>query len=328
MQLYRIGELAAPVRQEGTAANARALRQELVELLDRLTRGRQGKLPTAIPGLCINRLDAPQPPRHVIHDPVFSVIAQGAKRLAVGEALFEYDPMHSLLAAVDMPVLAEVTQASRERPYLGLRLDLDLECIGELLRDPGLPAIAARETAGGLSVSALETPLLEACVRLLRLLETPADIPVLAPMLRREIFYRLLRGEQGARLAQIASQESHAHRVAAAVRRLREGYAEPLTIAELAAGVHMSVSAFHYHFKALTAMSPLQYQKRLRLQEARRLLLGEDLEVTLAAQRVGYASLSQFSREYRRCFGLSAQQDRQRWRRGEPGQSAGAAAPR
>ncbi|MED5500720.1 MAG: AraC family transcriptional regulator [Pseudomonadota bacterium] len=317
MQLYQTGSRAPLGRLEASADCSTALRRELVELLDRLTARRQGRLPTAIPGLHVNRLDSPQPPRHVIHDPVFSVIAQGAKRLSVGKELFEYDPMHSLLSSVDMPVLAEVTEASCGRPYLGLRLDLDIECLGELIHDPELPAIATHETSRGLSVSELETPLLEATVRLLRLLKTPEDIPILAPMVRREIFYRLLCGKQGARLWQIASKESHTHRVASAVRRLRERFAEPLAIADLADGVHMSVSSFHHHFKAVTAVSPLQFQKQLRLQEARRLLLSEDIEVTLAAQRVGYASLSQFSREYRRCFGLSAQQDRQRWRQGD-----------
>ncbi|GHB21170.1 transcriptional regulator [Salinicola rhizosphaerae] len=285
-------------------------------MLDRLTVGRQGKLPTAIGGLFINRFDTPQPPRHVIHDPVFSVIAQGRKRLSVGEEIYEYDPMNLLLTSVDMPVLAEVAEASRDQPYLGLRLDLDVDCLGELIRDPNLPVADGEDVSRGLSVSPLGASLLEPTVRLLRLLETPEDIPILAPMIRREIFYRLLRGEQGARLRQVATRDSQTRRIIDAVRLLRERYVEPLTIATLANEVHMSVSSLHHHFKAVTAMSPLQFQKQLRLQEARRLLLADDLEVTLTAQRVGYESPSQFSREYRRFFGLSPQQDRKQWRQG------------
>lgn len=298
-------------------ASTVALRRELVDLLDRLTAGREGKLPSAVPGLFINRLNAPQPPRHVVHEPVFSVIAQGTKRLSVGDEIYEYDPMHYLLSSVDMPVLAQVTEASREMPYLGLRLDLDVECLGDLIRDPELPTVVSEDISRGLCVNRLDAPLLEATLRLLRLIETPEDIPILAPMIRREIFYRLLRGGQGARLRQIAQKGSHTHRVATAIRLLRERYSEPLTIASLADDVHMSVSSLHHHFKAVTAMSPLQFQKQLRLQEARRLLLSGDLEVTATAQRVGYESPSQFSREYRRLFGLPPQRDRQRWRQVE-----------
>ncbi|WP_239023656.1 AraC family transcriptional regulator [Salinicola corii] len=289
-------------------------RQELVELLDRLTLGREGKLPSAIPGLSIHRLSAPRPPQYVVHDPVFSVIAQGAKRLSIGKEVYEYDPMHYLVSSVDLPVLADVFRASREAPYLGLRLDLDVELIGELIHDHNLPTVSGAEPARGLCVNRLEAPLLETVLRLLRMLESPQDIPVLAPMIKREIAYRLLRHGHGARLRQIALKDSQTRRVVAAIRLLRERYAEPLPVAVIAGNVHMSVSSLHHHFKAVTAMSPLQYQKQLRLQEARRLLLAGTLEVTVVAQRVGYESPSQFSREYRRCFGLPPQRDRQRWR--------------
>ncbi|WP_110708186.1 AraC family transcriptional regulator [Salinicola sp. CR57] len=307
-----------PLYQSGPTVESDGLlvhyRRELVDLLDRLTRGREGKLPSAIPGLSIHRLSAPVPPRYVVHDPVFSVIAQGAKRLSIGNEIYEYDPMNYLVSSVDLPVLAGVSQASRAAPYLGLRLDLDVDLIGELIHDDKLPPDPAAEPARGLYVNRLEAPLLEAVLRLLRLLDSPQDIPVLAPMIQREIAYRLLRHGHGNRLRQIALQDSQTRRVAAAIRLLRERYAEPLPIAVIAENVHMSVSSLHHHFKAVTAMSPLQYQKQLRLQEARRLLLAGTLEVTTVAQRVGYESPSQFSREYRRCFGLPPQRDRQRWR--------------
>lgn len=292
------------------------MRRELVELLDRLSRNGEGKMTTAITGLWINRLSAPHPPKHAIHEPVFSVIAQGGKRLAIGEEIYAYDPMHYLVSAVDLPVLAEVTDASSERPYLGMSLALDSELIGELIHAGELVPTRAEEPVRGLYVNRLDASLLDAVLRLLRLLETPEEIDFLAPLIQREIVYRLLRSGQGARLRQLALRDSQTQRIAAAIRLLQERFDQPLSIAALADNVHMSVSSLHHHFKAVTAVSPLQFQKQLRLQEARRLLLGGNIEVTAAAQRVGYESPSQFSREYRRLFGLAPQRDRRRWRQG------------
>lgn len=291
-------------------------RRELVELLDHLTRGNEGKTSTAIAGLKVNRLSTRHAPKHAIHEPVFSVIAQGNKRLAVGDETFAYDPMHYLVSSVDLPVLAEITEASDDLPYLGISLSLDSEMIGEIVHDEELAPIRAEEPARGLYVSRLDVSLLDAVLRLLRLLETPEEIAFLAPMIQREIVYRLMRCGQGVRLRQLALKDSQTQRIAAAIRLLRERFDHPLSIADLADDVHMSVSSLHHHFKAVTAISPLQFQKQLRLQEARRLLLGGDIEVTAVAHRVGYESPSQFSREYRRFFGLPPQRDRQRWRQG------------
>ncbi|WP_110685175.1 AraC family transcriptional regulator [Salinicola aestuarinus] len=286
---------------------------ELIDLLDRLTDGRDGKHATAIAGLTVNRLSAPQPPRHVIQAPAFSVIAQGHKQLSLGETRHTYDPMHYMVSAVNLPVMARVDDATGDHPYLGLRLDLDIAMLEKLVCDMPAPPMRAEDTRRGLHVERLTAPLLEAVLRLLRLLETPEDIPVLAPMVQREILYRLMSGERGAALSRIALRDSHAGRVRAAAALLRARFDQPVSMATLADEVHMSVSTLHHHFRAVTSMSPLQFQKRVRLEEARRLLLGGELDITAIAGQVGYESPSQFSREYRRLFGDSPRGDRQRW---------------
>ncbi|MFC0267205.1 AraC family transcriptional regulator [Kushneria aurantia] len=290
------------------------MQRELPVLLDRLTAGRDGKHRSAIAGLTLNRLSAPRPPRHVIQAPVFSVIAQGSKRLSLGEALYGYDPLHYMVSPVDLPVMAQVDDASRSRPYLGLRLDLDLDMLDGLVSAMPPAVGGGAETPRGLHVAALNAPLLDAVLRLLRLLEQPADIAVLAPLYKREILYRLISGEQGAALAAMVVRDSHAARVRAAVALLRERCDRGISMAELARSVNMSVSSLHHHFRAVTSMSPLQFHKRVRLEEARRLLLGGGLEMAIIARRVGYESPSQFSREYRRLFGFSPREDQRRWR--------------
>ena len=201
----------------------------------------------------------------------------------------------------------------RDRPYLGLRLDLDVEAIAELVQDENLPQAARAASSRGLYVNRLSAEMLDAVLRLLRLLSNPDDIPILAPMIKREILYRLLQNGQGTRLRQIALQDSQTQRVAKVIRYLRGNFARSMRMDSIARDVHMSVSSLHHHFKAVTAMSPLQYQKQLRLQEARRLMLLEDIDVAMAAHRVGYESASQFSREYSRFFGAPPLRDRRRW---------------
>ncbi|HEX7644429.1 MAG TPA: AraC family transcriptional regulator [Burkholderiaceae bacterium] len=296
------------------AAAAEDQRSELALLLDRLTGpDLEGTTATAIPGLFIHRIRHATAPRHGIQVPSFAVIAQGEKRLWFGGEEFRYDPMHYLVTSVDLPVLAEVITASPVRPYLGMRLDLDLAMLGELMLDDSLPPPLSLVESRGLYVNRLFPSLQDVALRLLRLLETPRDIPILAPMVKREIFYRLLMNGQGTRLRQLALKDSHTHRIARAISTLRQHYVEPLRVQDLAGGVHMSVSSFHQHFKSITAMSPLQYQKNLRLQEARRLILVGDIDVAQAAHKVGYESASQFSREYGRLFGASPLKDRSRW---------------
>ncbi|WP_443114619.1 AraC family transcriptional regulator [Herbaspirillum seropedicae] len=303
----------------GEEARFQAMQQELLQLLEHYTTGVEGMLETAIPNMEIYRITCPSGPKHAVQKPVFAVIAQGSKRIFVGDEIYEYDPMHYLVASVDLPVVGKVMVTSPDEPYLGLRLELDTQEIGELIGDENLPAAAqvSEGAARGLYVNRLDVDLLDAVLRLLRLQERPADVPILAPMIRREILYRLLMNGQGALLRQTVLQDSQMNRVAKAIRLIKEGYDQALRIDDIARDVHMSVSSLHHHFKLVTAMSPLQYQKNLRLQEARKLILTADASVATAAHRVGYESSSQFSREYSRLFGAPPLRDKRRWQEEE-----------
>ncbi|WP_433692971.1 AraC family transcriptional regulator [Herbaspirillum seropedicae] len=303
----------------GEQARFQAMQQELLQLLEHYTTGVEGMLETAIPNMEIYRITCPSGPKHAVQKPVFAVIAQGSKRIFVGDEIYEYDPMHYLVASVDLPVVGKVMVTSPDEPYLGLRLELDTQEIGELIGDENLPAAAqvSEGAARGLYVNRLDVDLLDAVLRLLRLQERPADVPILAPMIRREILYRLLMNGQGALLRQTVLQDSQMNRVAKAIRLIKEGYDQALRIDDIARDVHMSVSSLHHHFKLVTAMSPLQYQKNLRLQEARKLILTADASVATAAHRVGYESSSQFSREYSRLFGAPPLRDKRRWQEEE-----------
>jgi AraC-like DNA-binding protein len=296
-----------------TEAGLDFARRDLVRLLERLTGEVEGSVKTPIAGLTLHRIMRPGGPKPAIQMPALSLIAQGSKRLLVGGEEYEYDPLHYMVTSVDLPAVGKVTVASATQPYLGLRLDLDVEAIVELIQDENLPPVAHAEASRGLFVNRLSTTMLDAVLRLLHLVETPDDIPILAPMVKREILYRLLRNGQGARLRQMALQDSQTQRVAKAIRLLRENFARSIRVESIAKDVHMSVSSLHHQFKAVTAMSPLQYQKQLRLQEARRLMLFGDVDVAIAANRVGYESASQFSREYSRFFGAPPLRDRRRW---------------
>ena len=240
--------------------------------------------------------------------PALCIVVQGAKEVVVGGEAYRYDAARSLLVSVDLPASTRVVEASPERPCLAIRISLDLTVVGELLAD-GTAAPPPGPPARGLAVTPVEPPLLDAVARLVALLDSPQDIGPLAPLVLREITYRVLAGPQGSRLRQIASAGAPAQRIALAIRWLKDHFAEPLRVESLARRVGMSPSAFHLHFKGVTALSPLQYQKRLRLQEARLLMLGEGLDAAGAAFRVGYESPSQFSREYRRMFGAPPRQD-------------------
>jgi AraC-like DNA-binding protein len=286
---------------------------ELVALLNRLTGGAEGSVDTAIEGLHLHCVRSPGQPKPAVARPALGLIAQGCKRLLVGGEVYEYDPMHYLVTSMDLPVTGKVIIADAAEPYLGLSLDLHVKEIADLIRDESLPPLEPMSAAAAMFVTRLSVTLLDAVLRLLRLLETPRDIPILAPLARREILYRLLMDGQGARLRQIVLHDSQTQRVAKAIRMLRENFMQPLRVESIARDVHMSVSSLHHHFKAVTAMSPLQYQKQLRLHEGRRLMLLGDTDVATAAHRVGYESPSQFSREYSRLFGASPLRDRRRW---------------
>ena len=263
---------------------------------------------SAVPGLWLYRSTNPSPERAVVYVPSLCVVVQGAKEVIVGGEAYRYDPAQALLVSVEMPAETRVAEAAPNRPCLAVRIPVDPAVVGELLAD-GAATPPPGPPVRGLGVIHLGPPLLDAACRLLGLLDAPHEIAALAPLVLREITFRLLTGPDGARLRQIAVAGAPAHRIARAVRWLRDHYAEPLRIEALARQVGLSPSAFHLHFKHVTALSPLQYQKRLRLQEARRLMLGEGLDAGEAAYRVGYESPSQFGREYRRLFGDSPRKD-------------------
>ena len=257
---------------------------------------------TAIPGLSLYRRDEPTPPASVMYEPLICVIAQGAKRVLLGDDTYVYDAHHFLVASVDLPTVVQVIKASREKPCLSLMLKIDQREILQLMADSNLPPPRSQESNRGMAIGEVTLPLLTAFQRLIDLLAEPKDIPILAPIIQREILYRLLVGDQGARLRQMALARSPSHQIAQAIDWLKSHYTLPLRIDDLADRVHMSTSAFHHHFRRLTAMSPLQFQKWLRLNEARRLMLTEQFNASTAAFQVGYESPSQFNREYRRFF--------------------------
>src|SRR4051794_33050368 len=265
-------------------------------------------------GLRLRRSASPTDLGYGVSDPSFCVIAQGGKEVRLGEERYSYDPAHYLVASAELPIASQITEASEEQPYLGVVLSLDPSLVGSVMIEAGQPAPQSHSSLKALDVSLLDAGLLDAVVRLVRLLEAPNDARFLAPLVKREIVYRLLTGEQGARVRHIAALGGHAHRIARAIDRLRKDYDQPLRIESMASELGMSVSGFHHHFKEVTAMSPIQFQKQLRLQEARRLMLGEDLDAASAGYRVGYDDASHFSREYKRLFGEPPMRDVDRLR--------------
>jgi AraC-like DNA-binding protein len=246
--------------------------------------------------------------------PAFCVIAQGSKVMLLGDQQYRYDPAHYLLATAELPVVGQIVEASPECPYLSLRLELTPTLVGSVMAEAGHPPPRSHPPVRALDVSPLDTELLDVVVRLVRLQDSPHDARFLAPLITREIIYRLLQGDQRGRLQQIATVGGYAHRIAEAIERIRKNFDQPLRIEDLAREVGMSVSGFHAHFKTVTALSPLQFQKQLRLQEARRLMLGERLDAATAGYRVGYDDAAYFNREYKRVFGAPPMRDAARLR--------------
>ena len=273
-----------------------------------------GVFATDIPGLHFARMSAPGGMNRAIHSPALCVIAQGSKHVILSDELYVYDALRYLVVSLDLPVCGQVVEATPEAPYLSFRLDFDSAEIAELMLQVGPVETGSQRSARGMFLGRTNGTMLDSVLRLIRLLASPEDIPVLAPLAKQEILYRTLKGEQGWRLGQIASSDSQAQRISRAIAWLKSHYAEPLRIEEVAREVHMSTSSLHHHFKAVTALSPLQYQKQLRLQEARRLLMNEAVDAATAGHRVGYESPSQFSREYSRLFGVPPARDQRRLR--------------
>jgi AraC-like DNA-binding protein len=246
---------------------------------------------------------------HALRVPSLCIVAQGAKTVIVGDEVYEYDASRMIVFSVALPVAAQITQASPSAPYLALKLDLDAHKIAELVLKVyprGLPAVQERSAV---YITPADASIVNAATRLMECLPHPGDAELLAPLAMGEILIRLLRSPIGVRVAQMGFTESSVHRVAKAISWLRENFSQPMKVEDLAELVHMSVSSFHEHFKSVTSMSPLHYQKVLRLQEARRLMLSTVMDAGTASQHVGYLSASQFSREYSRFFGSAPTRD-------------------
>ncbi len=295
------------------AARLEALRRELVGILERRT-GVDGRHETGIPALKLYRFSHPTEPAPVLQEPAVYVVVQGRKQVTLGGATYVYDRSQYLAVSVELPVVGNVLEATPDEPYLCMTLAVDPRELAALIVETGRRAPPDDHDGRALYVSPLRAPLLDGLLRLVRLLDAPEDVPVLAPLVLRELAYRLLQGEQFGRLAQIAIGDGRLRRVSGAIAWIREHFAEPLEVRALAHRVHMSPSALHQHFKAATAMSPIQYQKRLRLQEARRRMLSGAPSADAVAYEVGYASASQFSREYARLFGQPPRRDAERVR--------------
>lgn len=284
------------------------IRTELIRKI--LTRfDEDGLVPTSIPALSLYRRSEPTPCASAAYEPTFIVFVQGQKRVTLGKTTLICDESNFLLTSIDLPVISQVTRATPEKPILGLILRLEIPEVRRILSEKEFPATPDSSDRRGMTVGAITPELLGACTRLVDLLDTPQDIPFLSSLIQREIIYRVLSSPQGRHLRAIATLGEQTHRTAKAVAWLRGNYSKPLRVEELAETAQMGVSTLHHHFRSLTAMSPLQYQKQLRLHIARERMLVEGLDAASAAFEVGYESASQFNREYSRFFGQPPMRD-------------------
>jgi AraC-like DNA-binding protein len=275
---------------------------ELGTLVARHSPG-DGMHATKVGGLICIRLSEPHMQLPSVYQPSICVIVQGAKQVLLEEEIYRYAPPQFLAVSVDLPLTGQVIEGSAAKPYLCLAIEIDARLIADLIAQSGDASWSRAETSRGLFVGEMDGPMQETALRLARLLDAPGDIPVLAPLAMREFHYRLLKSPYGPAIAQMAIAGSNTHKIGQIIRRIKTQLASPIRVDELASMANMSPSSFHQHFKAVTAMSPVQYQKRLRLTEARHILLAEKSDAASAAYRVGYQSVSQFSREYARMFG-------------------------
>jgi len=269
----------------------------------------EGYLTTEVPGLTVFKKTDAAKPIAGLYEPSVYLIAQGAKRVQLGDEKYTYDTQHYLFSGVHLPVVAQVVDASEEVPYLGLKLTFDYQEITQLMTDSQLPPSRTKRAERGMVTGKLSPPLVNAFQRLIDLVDETEKIAVLAPLVRKEIFYRLLMGEQGNTLRQLAAMGTQTYQVAKVISWLKANFTKAVRVEKLAQMANMGVSTFHHHFRNMTAMSPLQYVKQLRLQEARNLMLTEYLDAASAAFQVGYESPSQFSREYGRFYGCSPAKD-------------------
>jgi AraC-like DNA-binding protein len=288
-------------------------RSELTRHIESYT-GKDGSYATAIPALSFIRFSNVIGPNYGVYKPSLCIIVQGRKEVTLAQESYLYGPANYLVASVNLPIAGKVTEASPEVPYLALKLEFTSSEILEVLRDFQMGVDKKENAKRGLYVSKMEPSLLDAVTRLARLLDAPEDIKVLAPLIRKEIIYRVLQGENGGLLKQIAIEGSSTNQISDVIEHIMNNYEKPFKIEELSEIANMSVSSLHRHFKEVTAMSPIQFQKQLRLQEARSLLLSESADAADVSFRVGYESPSQFSREYSRMFGLPPIEDIKRMR--------------
>lgn len=286
--------------------------RELADLIRRHTPA-DGIHDTPLKRLALVRSSTSTLPQAAVYEPALCIVAQGRKRAMLGDREYVYDAATFLVVSVDLPVIGCIVEASAGEPYLCLRLNLDLPTLTELVLEHGDGA-ASPGAAPGLALSRMTPELLDSALRLLRLLDKPADARALAPLAEREILYRLLTGEQGRMIRHIACAESRLSQVSRAINWIKRNFAGAFTVEQVAAEAGMSPSSFHQHFKAVTTMSPLQYRTQLRLQEARRLMVAEAMDAATAGFRVGYESPSQFSRDYSRIFGAPPSRDAARLR--------------
>jgi AraC-like DNA-binding protein len=301
--LFRLNE-ADQLRRAETVQMRAVLGANIARLL-----GDRNDLETAIPGLDLVRRTSVTPPDSYLYEPSLAMIVQGGKRVVLGDATYLYDESRFLLTAVNLPTITQVLKATPEEPYISVVLKLDLTAAKQMITDIDLGDQDAAADGAGMATGPATAALLSALTRLIDLLDAPTDIPILSGLIQRELLYRVLVSPAGARLRQIVRLGTQGNRVARSIDWLRHNYIRPLRVADMAAISGMGVSTLHHHFRLLTAMSPLQFQKHLRLHEARRLMLSEDLDAGSAALRVGYESATQFSREYRRLFGAPPMRD-------------------
>jgi AraC-like DNA-binding protein len=282
-------------------------RQELIERMTRIAP--ENSVLEAFSGIFIYRSSKPTESDISVLKPAFCIIAQGSKDVLLNDELFHYDSGSYLISTLDLPIKSNVVEASPEKPYLNLRIDLDPASVASVLIEAGIETKKNSASVKAMDVSPVDADLLDAALRLVKLLDAPDEMKFLAPPVIREIIYRLLKGRQSERLSHLVAAEGNARRISRVVKQLRENIDQPLRIGSLARELGMGVSGFHNHFKSVTMMSPLQFQKQMRLQEARRLMLAENMDVATASFRVGYEDPSYFSREYKKLFGTPPHRD-------------------
>lgn len=271
--------------------------------------GSEQERATSVPGLSFVTVNAPTPPTPYLYEPCFSMIIQGKKRVQLGGTTYIYDESRFLLTSVNLPTVTQVLQASAPAPYISILLKLDLTIARKVIAEVDTNTVSAPVSGAAMATGPATIELFGAIERLIDLLDKPEDVPLLGALIQKEILYRILTSSAGTRFRETVLLGTRSQRTAKAITWLRENYAEPLKIENLALLSSMGVSTLHHNFRAMTSMSPLQYQKHLRLHEARRILLGENVDATTAALRVGYESATQFNREYRRMFGAPPIQD-------------------